>query len=187
MLGIAPMRGGQVTSNPATAGRQPAIGRFLLPVEECTFALEQVNIYSKFQRQHIMKAYLCTLPTPHCHGLHLISRASTNSHLLCDMCVSVLQVLEDLQRDPWPCKQEERAQRCTGSALSGPCCVVCLWVNSLMCCNIFLYNLPSSGSWVVGKFRPKTRLKTDAFRCWSPHCWCWCNRQQTKNGEHSQS
>mmetsp|Transcript_26453 Transcript_26453/g.44705 ORF Transcript_26453/g.44705 Transcript_26453/m.44705 type:complete len:531 (-) Transcript_26453:1186-2778(-) len=68
MLGIAPMRGGQMTSNPATAGRQPAIGRFLLPVEECTFALEQV--------------------------------------------------LEDLQRDPWPCKQEERAQRCTGSALS---------------------------------------------------------------------
>jgi protein transport protein SEC23 len=68
MLGIAPMRGGQMTSNPATAGRQPAIGRFLLSVEECTFALEQV--------------------------------------------------LEDLQRDPWPCKQEERAQRCTGSALS---------------------------------------------------------------------
>lgn len=57
-----------MTSNPASAGRQPAIGRFLLPVEECTFALEQV--------------------------------------------------LEDLQRDPWPCKQEERAQRCTGSALA---------------------------------------------------------------------
>ena len=57
-----------MSTNPATAGRQPAIGRFLLPVEECTFALEQV--------------------------------------------------LEDLQRDPWPCKQEERAQRCTGTALS---------------------------------------------------------------------
>jgi protein transport protein SEC23 len=44
------------------------VGRFLLPVGECTFALEQV--------------------------------------------------LEDLQKDPWPCQPDERAQRCTGTALS---------------------------------------------------------------------
>lgn len=70
MLGIAPTRGGQVVGGGAggQSGRQPAIGRFLLPVGDCTFALEQV--------------------------------------------------LEDLQRDPWPCKSEERVQRCTGAALS---------------------------------------------------------------------
>lgn len=28
------------------------------------------------------------------------------------------QVLEDLQRDPWPCQPDERVQRCTGTALS---------------------------------------------------------------------
>jgi len=70
MLGIAPVRGGQVMGGPGgpIPGRQPAIGRFLLSVGECTFALEQI--------------------------------------------------LEDLQRDPWPVKQEERVQRCTGTALS---------------------------------------------------------------------
>jgi protein transport protein SEC23 len=68
MLGIAPTRGGHMMNNPMNSGRQPALGRFLLPVSECTFVLEQI--------------------------------------------------LEDLQRDPWPCKQEERVQRCTGSALS---------------------------------------------------------------------
>lgn len=70
MLGVAPMRGGQVMGGSVPGGmggRVPAVGRFLLPVGECTFALEQV--------------------------------------------------LEDLQRDPWPCKQEERVQRCTGTAL----------------------------------------------------------------------
>ena len=74
MLGVAPARGGPGSmSQPAAAAqmgynRQPAIGRFLLPVGECTFALEQV--------------------------------------------------LEDLQKDPWPCQPEERVQRCTGTALS---------------------------------------------------------------------
>lgn len=71
MLGITPMRGGQAVGGPgggAIPGRQPALGRFLLPVSECTFALEQV--------------------------------------------------LEDLQRDPWPCQPDERQQRCTGTALS---------------------------------------------------------------------
>jgi protein transport protein SEC23 len=48
--------------------KQPALGRFLLPVAECTFALEQV--------------------------------------------------LEDLQKDPWPCQPDERVQRCTGTALT---------------------------------------------------------------------
>jgi protein transport protein SEC23 len=34
-------------------------------------------------------------------------------------CIFALeQVLEDLQKDPWPCKQDERVQRCTGTALS---------------------------------------------------------------------
>lgn len=68
MLGIVPTRGGHMLANPMNSGRQPALGRFLLPVSECTFVLEQI--------------------------------------------------LEDLQRDPWPCKQEERVQRCTGTALS---------------------------------------------------------------------
>ena len=70
MLGIAPMRGGQIAggSGGNIPGRLPAIGRYLLRAGDCTFALEQV--------------------------------------------------LEDLQRDPWPCKQEERVSRCTGTALS---------------------------------------------------------------------
>lgn len=68
MLGIAPMRGGASMSGPAGGARLPAIGRFLMPVAECTFALEQV--------------------------------------------------LEDLQKDPWPCQSDERVQRCTGAALS---------------------------------------------------------------------
>jgi protein transport protein SEC23 len=72
MLGIAPIRGGGMGGPMGGAnqipGRSPSIGRFLLPVGECTFVLEQI--------------------------------------------------LEDLQRDPWPCKQEERVQRCTGTALS---------------------------------------------------------------------
>jgi protein transport protein SEC23 len=70
MLGVVPMRGGQRmgVQQQQMTGRTPAVGRFLMPVGECTFALEQV--------------------------------------------------LEDLQRDPWPCQQEERVQRCTGTALS---------------------------------------------------------------------
>lgn len=67
MLNISPTRG-----NPAATGygnvKQSALGRFLMPVGECTFALEQI--------------------------------------------------LEDLQRDPWPCQPDERVQRCTGAALS---------------------------------------------------------------------
>jgi protein transport protein SEC23 len=47
--------------------KQMAIGRFLMPVNECTFALEQI--------------------------------------------------LDDLQKDPWPSQQDERVQRCTGTAL----------------------------------------------------------------------
>jgi protein transport protein SEC23 len=35
-----------------------------------------------------------------------------------DCTFALEQVLEDLQRDPWPCKQEERVSRCTGTALS---------------------------------------------------------------------
>lgn len=35
-----------------------------------------------------------------------------------DCTFALEQVLEDLQRDPWPCKQDERVQRCTGTALS---------------------------------------------------------------------
>mmetsp|Transcript_28195 Transcript_28195/g.63859 ORF Transcript_28195/g.63859 Transcript_28195/m.63859 type:complete len:770 (-) Transcript_28195:276-2585(-) len=65
MLGIMPARMGPGQGG---AGRQPAVGRFLMPVGECTFQLEQV--------------------------------------------------LEDLQRDPWPCQPDERVQRCTGTALS---------------------------------------------------------------------
>jgi protein transport protein SEC23 len=71
MLGISPTRGGQPAGAPAgMAGgvKQSAVGRFLMPVGECTFALEQV--------------------------------------------------LEDLQKDPWPCQPDERVQRCTGTALS---------------------------------------------------------------------
>jgi protein transport protein SEC23 len=60
MLGITPMRGGQMGG----PNKQSAIGRYLLPVGECTFALEQV--------------------------------------------------LEDLQKDPWPCQSDERVQRYTG-------------------------------------------------------------------------
>jgi len=68
MLNVAPSRagpGGYVNGLPT---KQSAIGRFLLPVGDCTFALEQI--------------------------------------------------LEDLQRDPWPCQPDERVQRCTGAALS---------------------------------------------------------------------
>ena len=70
MLGVAPMRSGPQGPVGAAGGpaKQPALGRFLLPVAECTFALEQV--------------------------------------------------LEDLQKDPWPCQADERVQRCTGTALS---------------------------------------------------------------------
>lgn len=68
MLGVTPIRGNAPGSTPSVSMRQPAIGRFLLPVGECTFALEQV--------------------------------------------------LEDLQKDPWPCQPDERVQRCTGTALS---------------------------------------------------------------------
>eukprot|EP01038_Epipyxis_sp_PR26KG_P004705 gene4705-6605_t len=71
MLGIMPTRGGPANSTNMPSnmpGKQPAVGRFLMPVAECTFALEQV--------------------------------------------------LEDLQKDPWPCLPEERVQRCTGTALS---------------------------------------------------------------------
>ena len=74
MLGIAPTRGGLAPMSgpgaPSSSGnnRQPAIGRFLLPVAESTFALETV--------------------------------------------------LEDLQKDPWPCQPDERVQRSTGTALS---------------------------------------------------------------------
>ena len=68
MLGVVPTRGGHVSGAGMPPGKQSAIGRFLLPVADCTFALEQV--------------------------------------------------LADLQKDPWPCKQDERVQRCTGTALS---------------------------------------------------------------------
>lgn len=80
MLAISPSRPGMPMNHPnsgnmpgnmpmpALNGRLPAIGRFLMPVGECTFLLEQI--------------------------------------------------LEDLQRDPWPCKPEERVQRCTGVALT---------------------------------------------------------------------
>lgn len=76
MLSIVPTRGTPAVPSggnaggilPPSVGRQPAVGRFLMPVSECTFALEQI--------------------------------------------------LEDLQRDPWPCQPDERVQRCTGSALN---------------------------------------------------------------------
>ena len=73
MLGVSPIRagpgpGGVTGGGAGQTNKQPALGRFLLPVAECTFALEQV--------------------------------------------------LEDLQKDPWPCAQDERVQRCTGTALS---------------------------------------------------------------------
>jgi protein transport protein SEC23 len=35
-----------------------------------------------------------------------------------DCSFALEQILDDLQRDPWPCKQDERVQRCTGVALS---------------------------------------------------------------------
>ena len=53
---------------PGPSNRSSAVGRFLMPVSDCTFALEQV--------------------------------------------------LEDLQKDPWPCAADERVQRCTGTALN---------------------------------------------------------------------
>jgi protein transport protein SEC23 len=69
MLGAMPMRAGQPVQQHTGPGmRQPAVGRFLMPVSECSFSLEQV--------------------------------------------------LDDLQRDPWPCNQEDRVQRCTGVAAS---------------------------------------------------------------------
>eukprot|EP00600_Ochromonadales_sp_CCMP1393_P000030 CAMPEP_0174978780 /NCGR_PEP_ID=MMETSP0004_2-20121128/14403_1 /TAXON_ID=420556 /ORGANISM="Ochromonas sp., Strain CCMP1393" /LENGTH=736 /DNA_ID=CAMNT_0016230209 /DNA_START=232 /DNA_END=2442 /DNA_ORIENTATION=+ len=74
MLGIAPTRMGQAVGmggpggGGGMPGKQPAVGRFLMPVGDCSFALEQV--------------------------------------------------LEDLQRDPWPCQPDERVQRCTGTALN---------------------------------------------------------------------
>lgn len=67
MLGIAPVRAGQM-GGMQQAQNKSALGRFLLPVSECTFALEQI--------------------------------------------------LEDLQKDPWPTSPEERVQRCTGTALN---------------------------------------------------------------------
>ena len=42
MLGIAPVRGGVQQSAAQMNGRSSAIGRFLMPVSECTFALEQI-------------------------------------------------------------------------------------------------------------------------------------------------
>ena len=68
MLGVMPVRAGMGQPVAGPGMRQPAVGRFLLPVSECSFALEQV--------------------------------------------------LDDLQRDPWPCAQEDRQQRCTGVAIS---------------------------------------------------------------------
>lgn len=81
MLGIAPLRGQQVGSGSVGSGhggqgimpqqsqsKQSAVGRFLMPVGDCTFALEQV--------------------------------------------------LEDLQKDPWPCQPDERVERYTGTAIN---------------------------------------------------------------------
>lgn len=74
MLNIAPTRGGGVGGQhgqpgvSAAGGRQSAIGRYLLPASECTFALEQV--------------------------------------------------LQDLQKDPWPVEAGNRVQRASGAALS---------------------------------------------------------------------
>ena len=76
MLNIAPTRGGgagqqqaqQQGGVNAAGGRQSAIGRYLLPASECTFALEQV--------------------------------------------------LQDLQKDPWPVEAGNRVQRASGAALS---------------------------------------------------------------------
>ena len=72
MLGIMPNRGpnnmqSMNNAQNVNTGKQMAIGRFLMPVGECTFALEQI--------------------------------------------------LDDLQKDPWPSQQDERVQRCTGTAL----------------------------------------------------------------------
>lgn len=68
LLGISPLRGGQPPAFGGMSSKAPATGRFLMPVSECTFTLEQI--------------------------------------------------LEDMQRDPWPCQPDERVQRCTGTALS---------------------------------------------------------------------
>lgn len=67
MLNIAPTRGGP-GQQAQPGGRQSAIGRYLLPASECTFALEQV--------------------------------------------------LQDLQKDPWPVEAGNRVQRASGAALS---------------------------------------------------------------------
>lgn len=68
MLNIAPTRGGYGQQGAQVGGRQSAIGRYLLPASECTFALEQV--------------------------------------------------LQDLQKDPWPVEAGNRVQRASGAALS---------------------------------------------------------------------
>lgn len=67
LLGVLPSRAGPA-AGASLNGRSSALGRFLMPVSDCTFALEQI--------------------------------------------------LQDLQRDPWPCQPDERVQRCTGTALS---------------------------------------------------------------------
>jgi protein transport protein SEC23 len=75
MLGILSMRGGNHMMSNSAGGpggasgpiKQSAIGRFLMPVGECSYALEQI--------------------------------------------------LDDLQKDPWPTQPDERVQRCTGTAL----------------------------------------------------------------------
>jgi protein transport protein SEC23 len=70
MLGVTSVRGGPVAQIPHGGNSLPklgtVVGRFLLPVSDCSFALEQV--------------------------------------------------LEDLQRDPWPNQTDERPQRFTGNA-----------------------------------------------------------------------
>jgi protein transport protein SEC23 len=69
LLGITPLRANQPPNTFAMPGHtRPSVGKFLLPVSECTFALEQI--------------------------------------------------LEDIQRDPWPCQPDERVQRCSGTALA---------------------------------------------------------------------
>jgi hypothetical protein len=35
-----------------------------------------------------------------------------------DVCFLFLQVIEELQKDPWPVSADQRASRCTGAALS---------------------------------------------------------------------
>ncbi len=68
LLAISPLRSGQPATFGSLPGKTPATGRFLMPVGECMFTLEQI--------------------------------------------------LEDMQRDPWPCQPDERVQRCTGTALA---------------------------------------------------------------------